>query len=242
MHTLLVVDDDIELLKMLNHILTQEGYHVIPCTSAREALTVLDDTLPDLLLLDVMMPDMDGLTLCETLRQRETTKHLPMLLLTAYKDTDRIPAALNAGADDYIRKPFVPRELLARLRAHLRRRTSNDALPYIQINAQKHQVFVNNRLVDLTRVEYNLLLYLCRKPDEWHSTHDLLIHVWRYPDGLGDAALVRNHVRNLRRKLEMSPERPAIIQSRHRRGYMLAAHVRVNEAKPLTIFNRAAAL
>jgi DNA-binding response OmpR family regulator len=114
------------------------------------------------------------------------------------------------------------------LRAHLRRAAQQESeaeMPIIEISLDARLVMVDKRPVDLTQVEYELLRYLCDAPTRLHSTQDLLMNVWQYPPDAGDTALVRNHIRNLRRKLEDSPERPEIIQSRHGRGYTIKAHV-----------------
>jgi two-component system response regulator VicR len=141
-----------------------------------------------------------------------------------------IAEAMDAGGDDFIRKPFIVREFTARLRAHLRRVTRVepvDTLPTIRIYPDLRVVLVDDREIDLTQVEFDLLKFLCLAPTKLHSTQDLLIQVWQYPPDAGDTALVRNHIRNLRRKLEDSPERPEIIQSRHGRGYTIKAHVQI---------------
>lgn len=235
MYEILVVDDDVMQLKMVEQMLHQEGYDVLKAQSAREALSVVEATNPDLFVIDLGLPNIDGVALCRELRSQPQSLNTPIIFLTSPHSTYSVADALESGGDDYVRKPFAMRELAARIRAHLRRYTNQlgDEIPTVRIVANTHQVFVNDREVELTRVEFDLLKHLCEYPDKWHSTEDLLSHVWQYPSGVGDAALVRNHVRNLRRKLEDNPERPAIIQSRHGRGYAIRAYIQIGGPEPV---------
>ncbi len=229
MPQILVVDDDIEILTMIELLFKQEGYATLKARSAAEALKLIETHTPDLLLIDVVLPETDGITLCRKLRRHAELENIPIIFLTGEDSPYGVVEALNAGGDDYIRKPFAVRELAARVRAQLRRSAFNESIPTIRLLPLTHQVFVNEREVELTRVEFDLLQHLCNYPDLWHTTRELLGGVWQYPQGVGDAALVRNHIRNLRRKLEDDPERPEIVQSRHRRGYIIRAHVQIGE-------------
>lgn len=231
MHRILIVDDDAQMLELMGQLLEREGYEVVLATSSMEALMLIEQVVPDLFVIDLMLPDEDGLTLCRKLRRNPRTAPLPVMFITGDEAPYTVAEALAAGGDDYIRKPFVVRELMARLRAHLRRARNSVAsstLPVLQINTALRMVMVDKRPVELTQVEYDLLKYMCDAPTRLHSAHDLLMNVWNYPPDAGDAALVRNHIRNLRRKLEDSPERPEIIQSRHGRGYTIKAQVQVS--------------
>lgn len=234
MHNILIVDDDAQMLDMVELVLRREGFNVARAFSARDALGQIDSLPPDLLLIDAMLPDLDGLALCRKLRTLSHTANTPIIFLTGYDAPFSVVDALGAGGDDFIRKPFVPRELAARVRAHIRRSAyyTDAQMPVLRVLPESYQVFVNDREIMLTRVEFDLLLHLCRSPQKLHSTEDLLVHVWNYPNGVGDAALVRNHVHNLRQKLEIDPERPAIIQSRHGRGYVIKAHVQLEQRTP----------
>jgi two-component system alkaline phosphatase synthesis response regulator PhoP len=236
MYEILVVDDDATQLTMIEQLLDQEGYKVLKARTAKEALEVVERVAPSLCVIDVVLPQMDGVTLCRRLRENPQLANVPIIFLTAHHGSHSVAEALEAGGDDYVRKPFAMRELAARIRAHLRRSTNQlgSDIPTIRIMPNTHQVFINDREVELTRVEFDLLKHLCYQPDKWHTTNELLTHVWQYPRGVGDAALVRNHVRNLRRKLEDNPERPAIIQSRHGRGYVIRAYIQINGAEPVT--------
>jgi DNA-binding response OmpR family regulator len=226
MYKLLVVDNDIETVESIDIFLTREGYQVVRAYNAREAMMLAERDMPSLFLINTAIPG-DGLALCRRLRTNARSANVPILFLTETRTTHSIADALEVGGDDIIRKPFALRELAARVRAHLRRvsGTGSDDLPVLRILPDQLTVLVNERSVVLTQVEFELLLFLCSAPDQLHSTHDLLRSVWRYPAGAGDAALVRNHIRNLRRKVELDPERPSIIQSRHGRGYAVRARV-----------------
>jgi len=230
MNTILVVDDEVQMLNLIGQLLEREGYRVMLATSAHQALAIAEHTPPDLFIIDAIMPMMDGLALCRQLRTMPLIRDLPIIFISGQESPYGVAEALEAGGDDYIRKPFAVRELTARLRAHLRRashHSSEENLPTIRIYDDVRMVMVDDREVDLTQVEFELLRYLCLEPDKLHSTQDLLMSVWNYPPDAGDAALVRNHIRNLRRKLETAPERPEIIQSRHGRGYTVKAHVQI---------------
>ncbi|MBE2182918.1 MAG: response regulator transcription factor [Anaerolineae bacterium] len=225
MYEILIVDDDVQMQVMVEQVLQREGYSVLRASTASQALKLLESTTPDLFIVDVVMPDVDGLTLCRKLRQKEETSRLPIIFLTGSVSTLGVVDALESGADDYIRKPFAPRELVARVRSLIRRYAQyveRDA-PTIRLHRVDCRVTLGNRTVVLTRVEFDLLKYLCSAPFQMHTAETLLTTVWRYPSGIGDAALVRNHIRNIRRKIEVDPERPVILQSRHGRGYVIKA-------------------
>ncbi|MBZ0296919.1 MAG: response regulator transcription factor [Anaerolineae bacterium] len=215
------------MLELIGRLLEREGYRVQTARSVTEVSNILDDELPDLFLIDVYLSGMDGLELCRQLRKNPATRSLPVIFVSDQDTQCTVAEALQAGGDDFVRKPFAVRELTARMRAQLRRfrLSSDNQLPVLRIYPDTRTVMVDNRPVELTQVEYELLRYLCLMPEKLHSTQELLIHVWNYPSDAGDAALVRNHIRNLRRKLEDSPERPEIIQSRHGRGYTVKANI-----------------
>ncbi|MEZ4667328.1 MAG: response regulator transcription factor [Anaerolineae bacterium] len=227
MHKILIVDNDLENVTMMEHFLRREGHRVFSAYSVRDALVALENNPPDMLLIDTSSTSLDGINLCRRVRATSNFSHMP-IILTGQNSRYGVTDALEAGGDDFIAKPVAPRELAARVRAHLRRVSGVmiDTLPTLQIVPETQTVMVNHREVILTQVEFELLNHLCRKPNQLHRTQDLLTDVWQYPRGSGDAALVRNHVRNLRRKIEEDPERPAIIQSRHGRGYSVRASIR----------------
>ncbi len=227
MSRIMIVDDDSSVLSMVEQMLDQDGYSVYKAHSGQEALAILETVTPDLFLIDLGLSRMDSLTLCRQLRLNGETANRPIIFMTGQHAPYTVAEALESGGDDYIRKPFAVRELAARIRAHLRRSNNFvlEDMPGLRILPATFQVFVDAREVLLTRIEFDLLNFLSQQPQKWHATQDLLSGVWNYPDGVGDAALVRNHIRNLRRKLEYNPDHPAIIQSRHGRGYAIRAQI-----------------
>ena len=227
MYKILVADDDSAMLQMVDQVLRHEGYDVSMASTVSEALEASELDLHDLFLIDVGLPRQDGVELCRKLRAKPTSAEKPIIFMTGQHNTYTVAEALEAGGDDYIRKPFAVRELAARIRAHLRRTTSSNAegTPALRIQRNTYQVFVDGQEIILTRIEFDLLCFMAENPTKWHATNDLLMGVWKYPDGVGDTALVRNHIRNLRRKLESDPDHPSIIQSRHGRGYSIRARV-----------------
>lgn len=228
MYRILVVSPEIETLDAIKQFLGREGYQVTAAPSVLDALGMVARSVPEMLIIDVNAPSMDGVALCRRLRASPRTSNSPIILVGP-NTRQAVTDALECGGDDYIPKPFAVRELAARVRAHLRRMSGlmGEVVPLLKIVPETQIVYLNNREVELTSVEFELLTYLCRRPNQLHSTQDLLTHVWQYPQGAGDAALVRNHIRNLRRKIEDDPERPAIIQSRHGRGYTVRANVQI---------------
>lgn len=231
MYEIMIVDDDIQMLDMVELVLRREGFTVKRASSGFDALEQTSDQTPDLFVIDAMMPEMDGITLCRKLRAHPQTSNTPIIFLTGNTSSNNVVDALNSGGDDFIRKPFVPRELIARVRAHIRRSAlyGEENVPILRIVPTQFRAFMESRELTLTRVEFDLLKYMCSAPHKLHSTEDLLAGVWQYPKGVGDAALVRNHIHNLRRKIEDDPERPAVIQSRHGRGYVVKARVLVDD-------------
>lgn len=231
MYEIMIVDDDIQMLDMVELVLRREGFTVKRASSGFDALEQTSDQTPDLFVIDAMMPEMDGITLCRKLRAHPLTSNTPIIFLTGNTSSNNVVDALNSGGDDFIRKPFVPRELIARVRAHIRRSAlyGEENVPILRIVPTQFRAFMESRELTLTRVEFDLLKYMCSAPHKLHSTEDLLAGVWQYPKGVGDAALVRNHIHNLRRKIEDDPERPAVIQSRHGRGYVVKARVLVDD-------------
>lgn len=228
---ILIADDDTTMLNMVEQVLTQEGYSVILAHSSDDVFEQIRSSVPDLFLIDLAHTHIDGLELCQRLRDNPGTADKPIIFLTNDHSAHKAAEALEAGGDDYVRKPFAVRELTARIRAHLRRFTGFEQhnIPSVRILPRTFQVFVDGREVSLTRIEFDLLTYMCSSPDHWFGTHELLGNVWNYPDGVGDSALVRNHIRNLRRKLESNPDHPTIVKSRHGRGYSIHAQIFINE-------------
>ncbi|RMG90220.1 MAG: DNA-binding response regulator, partial [Chloroflexi bacterium] len=176
MYKILIVDDDAAILELLQRLLSNEGYRVFAAGCAREAKVLLDNVYPDLILLDVGLPEIDGITFCEQLRQMPQFKDTPIVFLTGQSSPESAARALNAGGDDYLRKPFAIRELIARIKAHIRRLQSTQALESmpdtIEFFPDTYQVQLQGRLITLTPVEFSLLHYMCTSGEEWHSIQD----------------------------------------------------------------------
>jgi two-component system, OmpR family, response regulator RpaA len=221
------VDDDPEVLETVGRVLRHEGYEVSLANSAAQALVQLDKRTPDLLVLDIMMPEMDGIQLCRQLRRDSRFIPLPILFLTAKGSTDDIVSGLDAGADDYVVKPFELAELRARIAALLRRGTRDkrtDAileLNDLRLDSDTYQVEVEDQPIQLTSTEHRLLRYLMEHPNQALSPSHLLQAVWEYPPNTGDPDLVRAHVRNLRAKIEKGARRK-YIRTIHGVGYMIS--------------------
>lgn len=226
---ILAVDDDPEVLGTLSRALSREGFEVGRATSGLEALKMLGARRPDLIILDIIMPGLDGLAVCRKIRSENQYNDLPVLFLTARGQTDDVVAGLDAGGDDYVAKPFELAELSARVRALVRRGLRNAIVqsPVLQIgdlrlDSNTHQVnYGDAEPVQLTSTEHRLLRYLMEHANQALSPYHLLEAVWDYPPNTGDPDLVRAHVRNLRAKLE-SPEDTPLIRTIHGVGYMIS--------------------
>ncbi len=224
---ILAVDDDPEVLETVGRVLRHEAYEVSLASSAALALVQLVKRMPDLLVLDIIMPEMDGITLCRQLRRDSRFIPLPILFLTAKGSTDDIVNGLDAGADDYVIKPFELAELRARIAALLRRGTRDkrtDAilqLNDLRLDSDTYQVEVEDIPIQLTSTEHRLLRYLMEHANQALSPSHLLQAVWEYPPNTGDPDLVRAHVRNLRAKIEKGARRK-YIRTIHGVGYMIS--------------------
>jgi len=180
--SILVVDDEDDIRELLRYNLTKEGYQVTGAASGEEALKVVMVAMPDLVLLDLMLPGLDGLEVCRSLKQDPLTRNLPIVMLTAKGEEADIVAGLELGADDYVTKPFSVRVLLARLRAVLRRRraaplpeTAPLTIHEMEIHPGRHEVLVQGRPVDLTATEFRLLNLLARRPG-WVFTRNQIVN------------------------------------------------------------------
>ena len=215
----LVVDDDQALAEMLGIVLRKEGFEVATCGDGARALPMIRQFRPDLVLLDVMLPSMDGVEVCRLLR---TESGVPVVMLTARTDTKDVVAGLEAGADDYVVKPFKPQELLARSRARLRRDHAEDEQKLqvgdVLIDVAGHQVTRGGEPISLTPLEFDLLVALASKPSQVFDRESLLEQVWGYRHA-GDTRLVNVHVQRLRSKIEKDPENPQIVVTVRGVGY-----------------------
>lgn len=230
MTDVLAVDDDPEVLGTLGRVLEFEGFNTKLASSGQEALNLLETFSPDLIILDIIMPGMDGIAVCARLRSMSRFTSLPILFLTAKGSTDDIVDGLDAGADDYIIKPFEMAELRARVHALLRRGQRGDKQPEhepvlqvkdLKLDTDMYRAFVGDDAIILTTTEYRLLRYMMEHSDQALSLGDLLQSVWDYPPNTGDPDLVRAHVRNLRKKLETN-ENQRYIRTVHGIGYMMS--------------------
>lgn len=224
---IVAVDDDPEVLGTLGRVLERESFEVGLAKSALEGLALLEKRIPSAMILDIMMPGMDGITLCRQLRRDQRFMALPILFLTAKGTTEDVVDGLDAGADDYVVKPFEIAELRARIQALLRR-SARDAnggaviqLSDLKLDSDTYQVHIKDSLVQLTSTEHRLLRYLMENPNRALSPSHLLQAVWEYPPNTGDPDLVRAHVRNLRSKLESNTEK-RYIRTIHGVGYMIS--------------------
>jgi two-component system, OmpR family, response regulator ResD len=218
----LVVDDEPTVREVVQHYLEREGYRVQVATDGPGALAVLAAETPDLIVLDLMLPGVDGLDVC---RQVRATGATPIIMLTAKgHESDRI-VGLELGADDYVVKPFSPRELVARVRSVLRRTRSGDGQPPSPLRAgdmvvdpTTREVRVAGRPVSLTVREFDLLAFLVGHPRQVFSRGQLLRQVWEYT-WLGDTSTVTVHIRRLRAKVEDDPSNPVRLQTVYGVGY-----------------------
>lgn len=228
MAQILIVDDDAEVLGTVWRVLNRDGHEVTLAESAEQAWERILARRPDVLILDVIMPQKDGITFCQELRQDSRFTALPILFLSAKWRTDDVVRGLDAGGDDYLTKPFELKELSARVRALLRRSPNPEdtetalSVGELKLNPKTFQASTANRTaVQLTSTEYRLLYHLMATPNKAHSVRNLLDAVWQYPAGSGDPDLVRAHIRNLRAKLEPDESHPTYIQTIHGVGYMV---------------------
>jgi two-component system response regulator MtrA len=215
----LVVDDDPALAEMLGIVLRTEGFEPSFVADGDKALAAFHDTKPDLVLLDIMLPGKDGLEVCRAIRAESG---VPIVMLTAKSDTIDVVLGLESGADDYVVKPFKPKELIARVRARLRR---NDDVPNeplhigdVEIDVAGHRVLREGKQIQLTPLEFDLLVALARKPRQVFTREVLLEQVWGYRHA-ADTRLVNVHVQRLRAKVERDPEHPEVVLTVRGVGY-----------------------
>lgn len=215
----LVVDDDAALSEMLGIVLRGEGFDPVFCADGAAAVEAFRSSQPDLVLLDLMLPGRDGIDVCRAIRAESGT---PIVMLTAKSDTVDVVVGLESGADDYIVKPFKPKELIARIRARIRR---NDDPPAqvltagdLQIDVTGHVVTRHDEVLSLTPLEFDLLACLARKPGQVFTREVLLQEVWGYRHS-ADTRLVNVHVQRLRAKVERDPENPEIVLTVRGVGY-----------------------
>ena len=237
--TILIVDDEKMILNLLSHNLTKEGYNVIEAVDGMEAFETAKKYKPDLILLDVMLPKLDGLTVCKKIK---SLMNVPILMVTAKdEELDKI-VGLELGADDYITKPFSVRELLARVKANLRKndimlnvekeknsnneekvlkRTNILKIGVLTLDLDRFEVMVNDKIIDLTLREFEVLKFLATEPGQVVTRETLLEKVWGY-EYYGDIRTVDVTVRRIREKIEKDTSNPKILMTKRSVGYYLA--------------------
>jgi DNA-binding response OmpR family regulator len=226
---ILVVEDEAAVARGLQYALLQEGWSVDIARSGEDALRMVEDSAPDLAILDVRLPGISGFDVCRELRRSHT---IPIMMLTArVEEIDKV-LGLELGADDYMTKPFSVRELVSRVRALLRRaygtlapsdgRQSQLHAGPLHIDLERRRVYKSDRRIDLTTTEFELLAYLARHPGIVFTRDQLLRQVWDYDNFVGDEKTVNVHVRHLREKIEDHPDDPSHIITVRGVGYKFA--------------------
>ena len=229
--TILIVDDEQPIIDMLVYNLEKEGYNTLEATDGEKAVDIALNNTPDLILLDIMIPKMDGLSVCKRIRH---TLNVPIIMLSAKgEEIDKI-LGLELGADDYITKPFSIRELMARIKANLRKgkgsyedgkaeaNTNKIIVGDLQLDVDKFETRVKNKVIDLTLREFEVLKYLANQPGQVVTRETLLEKVWGY-EYYGDIRTVDVTVRRIREKIEKDTSNPKILITKRSVGYYIAA-------------------
>ncbi len=227
----LVIDDDSNITELIGLGLKYEGFQVEASQTGEDGLVAAQRLNPALIILDILLPDLDGLEVCGRLRSNPTTRDIPILMLTSKDDVRDRVTGLQQGADDYLVKPFNFEELVARIRAILRRvrhgqgeasEASDQILTFedLQLNTATHEVMRGGRPIELTSTEYNLLLLFMSHPRQVLDRLTILNRVWGY-DFMGETNIIEVYVRYLREKIEDTPSSPRLIQTIRGSGYIL---------------------
>jgi two-component system alkaline phosphatase synthesis response regulator PhoP len=235
MSRILVVEDDPAVRDIAEHALSREGLQTVDVDDGEEALKRLRESDPfDLVVLDLMLPgDMDGFSVCREIRggeAGEANKDVPILMLTARDDETSVVVGLEVGADDYMTKPFRPRELVSRVRAHLRRQRRNSRagteqqkleFPGLEVDLLRRQVLCGGRPVELTAREFEVLTLLASHPGRVYSREQIMSHLWN-GDFYGEVRAADVHVQHVRSKIEADPKNPRYLQTVRGMGYRFA--------------------
>ena len=221
MPLVMVVDDDQDLAEMLSIVLTGAGMEVDLVNRGDQVMGLFNSHTPDLVLLDVMLPGIDGIEVCKIIRE---SSMVPIVMLTAKGDTQDVVLGLEAGADDYMVKPFKPQELVARINTRLRRSTKVGSLSIFDlvIDQLEHKVLKNGKEIALTRLEFDLLATLAKEPGRVFTREALLSEVWGYQHA-ADTRLVNVHVQRLRSKIESDADNPEYVLTVRGVGYKAGA-------------------
>jgi DNA-binding response OmpR family regulator len=222
--SVLIIEDDVRIRRVVAIALRNEGLEVHEAGTGEEGLELLRERDPDIILLDLMLPGQDGFEVCRQIRRTSDT---PVIMVTARSDSHDVVAGLEAGADDYVTKPFVAKELSARIRALVRRSRGTGhrqriVIGDLEIAPQEGTVTRAGEPVELTRTEFKLLTELALEPGRVLSREELLERVWGY-DYFGDSRLVDVHVRRLRKKVELDPSNPTVVTTVRGMGYRIPA-------------------
>jgi two-component system alkaline phosphatase synthesis response regulator PhoP len=226
MGKILIVEDEANIRQLVKYNLEKDGYLVLEAADGLQGLKLAKAEKPELLLLDLMLPQMDGLEVCRNLKGNPATSALPIIMLTAKSEEIDKVIGLELGADDYMTKPFSPRELLARVKAVLRRSQKEASLPgelaigRLRFNFSRYEVFMGSHKLELTPKEYELLKMLATNLGKVFSREQLLEKVWGY-EYFGDTRTVDVHIRHLRAKMETDPETAERIETVRGFGYRL---------------------
>lgn len=234
--TILVVDDERNIVELVRFNLEKEGYRVITAEDGKEACRLARSEKPDLIILDVMLPEMDGFEVCQVIQRDNTISEVPIIMLTARtEELDKV-LGLEIGADDYMTKPFSPRELLARVKARLRRTAKKSQDPIdesgvirsggLVIDPQRFEVSQEGEKLDLTPKEFELIRFLARSPGKVLTRDYLLENIWGY-EYVGDTRTVDVHIRHLRQKIEADPANPQYIETVRGIGYKFKEKINV---------------
>ncbi|MCD6453481.1 MAG: response regulator transcription factor [Dehalococcoidales bacterium] len=222
--SILVVDDDVHILRMMRQVLEMEGYRVFQATNGEAALNIFDEATPDLVLLDVIMPGLDGYTVCQRIREFSP---IPIIIVTVLGEEAEKIKGLEAGADDYVTKPFSIKELVTRVKAVLRRTKLWDERPEpsfhyqdLKIDFARHRVTLRGQEVDLTATEHRLLSYLARNAGRVTTPNQILEKVWG-EEYLGEFHLLRVNIARLRHKLNDNARNPQYILTKPGIGYTI---------------------
>jgi len=218
MQTILIADDELRIRKLVSDFLLREGYNILEADNGRSALDIFDQAKIDLVILDVMMPEPDGWTVCREIRKKS---NIPIIMLTAKgEEVDQL-FAFEIGADEYVTKPFSPKVLTARVKARFRRLEKDTPVTYdgLQINTTARQVSIGNHSLDLSPKEYELLTYLAENSGKALSRQQILNQVWSY-EYYGDLRTVDTHINRLRIKLK---DKSPLVQTIRGYGYRFEA-------------------